>query len=100
MEGLIVPQTELACGDNCNPAPFFKAIVSCLTVDVTGQMVIDNVETENGAEVVIGDSKNGDAKIEAMLNLPDPCIAPIIFVTNPAGAWFAVTGVGVIPNGS
>jgi len=34
----------------------------------------------------------GDAKIEAMLHLPDPCVAPIIFVTSPSGEWFAVTG--------
>jgi len=34
----------------------------------------------------------GDAKIEAMLHLPYPCVAPIIFVTSPSGAWFAVTG--------
>ena len=97
VEGLVVPQIELACGDNCNPAPFFKAIVSCLTVDATGHMVIDNVDTENGAEVMIGDPKAGNAKIEAMLDLPEPCMAPIVLVTSPTGAWFAVTGVGVVP---
>ena len=25
--------------------------------------------------------------------LPDPCFAPIVFVTSPGGSWFAVTGV-------
>ena len=24
--------------------------------------------------------------------LPQPCIAPIVFVTSPGGAWFAATG--------
>jgi hypothetical protein len=24
--------------------------------------------------------------------LPSPCFAPIIFVTSPTSAWFAVTG--------
>lgn len=33
----------------------------------------------------------GNAKIEADLALPQPCLAPIIFVTSPGGAWFAVT---------
>jgi len=37
-------------------------------------------------------SGGGDATIEATLTLPDPCIAPIIFVTNAGGAWFASTG--------
>ena len=34
----------------------------------------------------------GNASIEAMIDLPKPCIAPIVFVTSPSGAWFAVTG--------
>ena len=34
-----------------------------------------------------------DALIDEVLDLPDPCIAPIVFVTSPTGAWFAVTGV-------
>jgi hypothetical protein len=57
---------------------------------------VDNISTTNGSEVMIGNPKNGDAEIEAMLDLPDPCLAPIVFVTNPGGAWFAVTGVGAI----
>jgi len=34
----------------------------------------------------------GNASIEANLSLPQPCIAPIVFVTTPSGAWFAATG--------
>jgi hypothetical protein len=49
--------------------------------------------TTNGAEVMIGDPTNGNAKIEEELDLPDPCLAPIVFVTSPTGSWFAVTGV-------
>jgi len=96
--GLVIPETDapLPCGGAaCNPAPYFKAVVSCLTV-VDGMVEADTISTANGSEVMIGDPKNGDAKIEAMLDLPDPCVAPIVFVTNPGGAWFAVTGVGVI----
>jgi hypothetical protein len=40
----------------------------------------------------------GDATIDATLDLPDACVAPIIFVTNGTGsapgAWFATTGTG------
>jgi len=98
--GLVIPEDSAptSCGGvACNPAPFFRAIVSCLTVDETGAVVTDKVITDNGAEVMIGDPKSGDAKIEATIDLPDPCVAPIVFVTNPTGAWFAATGVGAIP---
>jgi hypothetical protein len=37
-------------------------------------------------------SGGGNAEIEAQLTLPQPCIAPLIFVTSPGGAWFAATG--------
>jgi hypothetical protein len=94
VRGLVIPG---ACnGVDCNPAPFFRAIVSCLTVE-DGIVVERNVATENGAEVMIGDPTAGDAEIEAMLQLPDPCVAPIVFVTSPTGSWFAATGMGVIP---
>jgi len=94
VDGLVIPGAS-SCGFDCNPAPFFRAVVSCLTTD-DGTVVVDNSSTANGAEVMIGDPTEGDAKIEAMLDLPEPCLAPIVFVTNPGGAWFAVTGVGVV----
>ena len=34
----------------------------------------------------------GNAHIRADVSLPHPCIAPIVFVTSPAGSWFASTG--------
>jgi hypothetical protein len=34
----------------------------------------------------------GNASIEARIDLPRPCIAPIIFVTSPTFAWFSTTG--------
>ena len=39
-------------------------------------------------------TSTGDAKIEADVNLPSPCIAPIVFVGPSPAAWFAVTGTG------
>lgn len=73
-----------------NTVPAFKAIVSCLSRDAAGNAVTINVSTDSfPATIGLG---AGDAKIEARLALPSPCIAPIIFVTNPAGAWFAATG--------
>ncbi len=90
VEGLIIPADE---GFGFNPAPFFRAIVSCLSVDAGGTVVTANVMTTNGAEVMEGDPENGDAKIEADVVLPTPCIAPIVFVTSPGGSWFSATGL-------
>ncbi len=89
VEGLIIP-ADLGFGNN--PAPFFRVIVSCLSVDADGNVVTANVMTTNDAEVMEGDPLNGDAKIEADVELPTPCIAPIVFVTSPDGSWFSATG--------
>lgn len=90
VEGLIIPADA---GFGFNPAPFFRAIVSCLSVDAGGNVVTANVMTTNEAEVMEGDPRNGDAKIEADVELPAPCVAPIVFVTSPGGSWFSATGL-------
>ncbi|HHY55390.1 MAG TPA: hypothetical protein GYA08_08130 [Chloroflexi bacterium] len=73
-----------------NTVPEFRAIVSCQSVDGNGNATVVNLATAPfPATTGLG---AGDAEIETRLSLPSPCIAPIIFVTNPAGAWFAATG--------
>ena len=86
VEGLV-----LAAGANAgsNPIPNFRVIVSCLT-SVGG---MDNVTSDlfpatTGPAVDGG----GDASIKTTLSLPQPCLAPIVFVTSPGGSWFAITG--------
>ena len=69
-----------------NPIPAFKAIVSCLTA-VAGAPATVIVST-----ATVPASTTGDARIEGTVTLPTPCFAPIVFVTSPTGAWFAVTG--------
>jgi hypothetical protein len=69
-----------------NPIPSFKAIVSCLTVS-DGAPATVNVET-----ALAPATSTGDARIRDEVSLPSPCIAPIVFVTSPTGAWFAATG--------
>ena len=81
----------LAEGANAgsNPVATFRAVVSCL--DSTGAIVngsTDAVPATTGPAT----SGGGNADIEATLALPDPCFAPIIFVTSGGGAWFTVTG--------
>jgi hypothetical protein len=80
-----------AAGPNTgsNTIPAFRAIVSCLKSDGS----VQNVMTDPfPATLGPASDGGGNAKIEANLSLPQPCIAPIIFVTSPGGAWFASTG--------
>jgi hypothetical protein len=80
-----------AAGPNTgsNTIPAFRAIVSCLKSDGT----VDNVTTDPfPATLGPASEGGGNAKIEANVSLPQPCIAPIVFVTSPTGAWFASSG--------
>jgi hypothetical protein len=68
-----------------NPVARFRAIVNCLTPaspDIGENAVTDEVPA----------SPQGDARFRTRVALPDPCIAPIVFVTSPTRAWFATTG--------
>jgi len=65
-----------------NPIPSFRALVSCFGLDGS----VQNRSTGLFPATVPG----GDSDIEASINLPTPCFAPIVFVTSPGGAWFAV----------
>jgi hypothetical protein len=81
----------LAAGANAgsNPINSFRAVVSCVTRDGG----VANVQTDPfPATTGPASSGGGDAHIEAAVSLPPSCIAPIIFVTSPGGAWFAATG--------
>ena len=76
-----------------NPSPTFKAIVSCLSKDMAGNPTTVNVSTDAfSATTGLASAGGGNADIEAMVSLPMPCIAPIIFVTSGGGSWFAATG--------
>ena len=80
-----------AAGPNAgkNTVANFKAIVSCLKSDGSVENVTTGPFPATTGPAVDG---GGNAKIEANLTLPQPCIAPIVFVTSPTGAWFATTG--------
>lgn len=84
VDGLVLASTL------SNPAAAFRATVSCLT-DVN---TIVNTQTADTFPAVTGPASEGggDARIEADLALPQPCIAPIVFVTSTGGSWFASTG--------
>jgi hypothetical protein len=69
-----------------NPVPDFEAIVSCQTI-TGGMATVTNVSTGQFPA-----SPRGNADIRARVKLPKPCIAPVVFVASPTGAWFAATG--------
>jgi hypothetical protein len=70
-----------------NPVAAFRGVVSCQIIAADGTASLLNVSTADFPA-----NPTGDADIEATLELPQQCFAPIIFVTNPQGRWFAVTG--------
>ena len=88
VEGLVLARRDPvpAALQGTNPVPNFKAIVSCQTI-TGGAATTTNVETG-----LVPASGTGDATMRADVALPSPCIAPIVFVTSPNGAWFAATG--------
>lgn len=91
VEGLVLDPNDQAVIDlgrgGTNPVASFRAIVSCLSKDAEGNATVLNVETG-----LFPADAGGNAKIEDHVDLPEPCIAPIVFVTSPGNAWFAATG--------
>lgn len=81
----------LAAGANAgsNPSATFRGLVSCVNADGTfANILTDPFPATTGPASAGG----GDAKIQATVTLPSPCIAPIVFVTSAGGSWFAATG--------
>jgi hypothetical protein len=92
VEGLVIDPADLAAiaagVAGTNPVPNFMAIVSCLSKDAGGNAITANVQTG-----LFPADAAGNSEIEDTVSLPEPCIAPIVFVTSPTGAWFAATGL-------
>ena len=87
VRGLVVDPNEPVAVAGTNPSPVFKVIVSCLSKDTSGGAATVNVSTQNFSA-----DTAGNAHIKDTVSLPQPCIAPIIFVTSGGGNWFASTG--------
>ncbi len=81
VRGLVLASTHM------NPSPNFRGLVSCLGIGDAGEVVEVNLSTEDFPA-----DMDGNSDIESAVKLPTPCFAPIIFVTSPAGSWFAITG--------
>jgi hypothetical protein len=71
-----------------NDEPFYRGLVSCLTEDAQGGISPASVVTDGFPASV-----DGNSFIDQTLELPNPCIAPIVFVmAGSEDKWFAVTG--------
>ncbi len=73
IEGLVITATGV------NPIATGKAVVTCGDAPVA----------ETGT---VPFSTDGDAEIDAIVDLPSPCLAPAVFFTNATSRWFAVSG--------
>lgn len=91
VKGLVFDPNDQAVIDRgiggTNTVPNFRVIVSCLSKDAGGNATTVNVSTG-----LFPADTAGNAHIKDTVVLPSPCIAPILFVTSPTGAWFASTG--------
>jgi hypothetical protein len=92
VRGLVLAAAEPVPGNlqGTNPAPTFHAVVSCQSVDDSGAPMLASARTGD-----VPASPSGDADISETVTLPQPCVAPIVFVSGGAGvgSWFAATGI-------
>ncbi len=73
-----------------NPSANFRAIVSCRN---TVGAIVTTTTGQFPATTGLASAGGGDSIIEADVSLPQPCFAPLVFVTNAGGtSWFASTG--------
>jgi hypothetical protein len=89
VQGLVLARRAPVPANLQGAMPFaqLKAIVSCLTTPDGTTATTSNVSTP-----LFDVTPGGDGQLDTSVALPSPCFAPIVFVTAPAGAWFAVTG--------
>ncbi len=92
VRGLVLAAGPLA---GTNPIANFAAILSCQSVDTSVKPPVPLVLSLVAG--VAPATAAGDADIEATVNLPAPCIAPIVFVAIPATStaparWLAASG--------
>jgi hypothetical protein len=88
VQGLVLARRAPVPANLQGTIPFAQlgAVVSCQTT-TTGTATVANVATK-----LFDVTARGDGHLDTSVALPSPCFAPIVFVTAPTGAWFAITG--------
>jgi len=90
VHGLVFTDDEIVPPEKrgTNDEPTFRGLVSCLTEE-GDSVVTKNVPTAEFPATI----PSGDSDIDATIDLPNPCVAPIIFIlAGSEDKWFAVTG--------
>jgi hypothetical protein len=89
VQGLVLARRAPVPANLQGTIPFTQlgATVSCLTTPDGTTATTDNVSTR-----LFDVTPSGDGHLNTTVALPSPCFAPIVFVTAPTGAWFAITG--------
>lgn len=79
-----------AAGPNTgrNTVAQMRVGVSCMGSDLVRTTALSDVFPVSVADAL--DPVGGDADATTRIALPATCLAPIVFVTSPGGAWFAV----------
>ena len=86
-EGLVIGPTGPAAIAGTNPVANQKVIVSCLSTDAAGAPTTVNASSET---FTVDPAGNAEARVH--VDLPSPCIAPIVFIASAGGSWFASSG--------
>ena len=89
IRGLVFKSEDSVPADKrgINDEAEFRALVSCLTEEGTA------VATSNVMTTGFAATTSGNADIDATLVLPNPCVAPIVFVLSGSeDKWFSVAG--------
>lgn len=70
-----------------NDEESFRGLISCLVEED------DSVKVRNVFTAPFQASRRGNARIRTTIELPNPCVAPIVFVMSGSeDKWFSVTG--------
>ena len=86
-EGLVIGPGGPAALVGTNPVASQKVIVSCLSSDAAGAPTTVNASSET---FTVDPAGNAEARVH--VDLPSPCIAPIVFIASAGGSWFASSG--------
>jgi hypothetical protein len=96
VEGVVFDPEDPAVPANLagtNNQANFGAIISCQSVKDGAPAVVNVTVGPFPATTGPASAGGGNAYVEARVDLPRPCIAPIVFVTNQTfRGWFAATG--------
>jgi hypothetical protein len=93
VRGLVFTDDEIVPPElrGINDEEEFRARVSCLTETEDDTVVEAHVDTQGFPA-----DRQGNSRITARVTLPNPCVAPIVFIlAGDEDDWLAVTGVEV-----